>query len=100
MATRGERSMSPAQMRLVARHFKALGDAGRLRMLAALLDGERTVHDAATEAGLHLANASKHLQLLHLTGFVERRRDGHHVYYRLAGDDVRTLCEIARRAPR
>ena len=37
---------------------------------------------------------SKHLQLLHGLGFVERRKDGLFVYYRLADDTVFQLCDI------
>jgi ArsR family transcriptional regulator len=37
---------------------------------------------------------SKHLQLLHANGFVARRKDGLHVYYRLADRTVFQLCDI------
>lgn len=91
--------MSPEQVTYVASHFRALADAGRLRILAALHGGERTVRQVTAAAGLHQANTSKHLQLLHALGFVGRRRDGRFVYYRLTGGDMRELWEIARRRP-
>ena len=40
------------------------------------------------------ANASKHLQLLYQLGFVDRRKEGLDVYYRLADEDVFRLCDI------
>jgi ArsR family transcriptional regulator len=44
--------------------------------------------------GLGQANASKHLQLLHSLGFVERRKEGLFVYYRLASEHVFQLCDL------
>jgi len=44
--------------------------------------------------GLGTANVSKHLQLLHASGFVTRRKEGLFVYYGLAGEDVFRLCDI------
>lgn len=44
--------------------------------------------------GLRQANVSKHLQLLHSAGFVERRKEGLHVYYRVADEAIFDLCAI------
>ena len=46
------------------------------------------------ELGLGQANISKHLQFLHSQGFVGRRKEGLYVYYRLADQDVFTLCDL------
>ena len=37
---------------------------------------------------------SKHLQILHAARFVERRKEGLHVFYALAGSDVFRLCDL------
>ena len=66
----------------------ALAHSHRLELLEHLGQGERSVEDLAARAGLTLANASRHLQLLRRAALVEGRRDGKHVYYRLAGDEV------------
>ena len=66
----------------------ALAHAHRLELLEHLGQGERSVEDLAARAGLTLANASRHLQLLRRAPLVEGRRDGKRVYYRLAGDEV------------
>jgi len=63
---------------------QALGHAHRLELLEHLGQGERNVEHLAERAGLTLANASRHLQLLRRAGLVVGRRDGKRVFYRLA----------------
>lgn len=86
--------LTPELLEIVAERFKALAEPARLRILNTLRSGERTVSEVMEETGLGQANVSKHLQLLHALDFVERRKDGLFVHYRLAGDDVFQLCEI------
>jgi len=90
----GDRTLTPALLGIVAGRFKALGEPARLQILDTLRAGEATVTEIVEATGLGQANASKHLQLLHGLGFVTRRRDGLHIHYRLADDDVFTLCDI------
>lgn len=88
---------------------QALGHAHRLELLEHLAQGERSVEHLADRAGLTLANASRHLQLLRRAGLVEGRREGKRVYYHLAEEAAvvgllsalgrvgeRTNAEIAR----
>ena len=86
--------LTPEMITLVARRFAALAEPARLHIMQALRGGERTVGDLVEVTGLGTANVSKHLQLLHGTGFVTRRKEGLFVYYGLAGEDVFTLCDI------
>jgi ArsR family transcriptional regulator len=79
---------------LVAGRFRALAEPARLHLMSALRDGEQTVGELVEATGLGTANVSKHLQLLHAAGFVTRRKEGLHVYYGLAGEDVFQLCDI------
>jgi DNA-binding transcriptional ArsR family regulator len=88
------RAMSPELMELVATRFKVLAEPVRLQILNALRESEKTVTELVEETGVRQANVSKHLQQLHATGFVERHKEGLHVYYRIADDDVFRLCEI------
>jgi DNA-binding transcriptional ArsR family regulator len=90
----GDADLTPQVLELVAERFRALGEPARLRLLNALRSGEQTVTALMDATGLNQANVSKHLQLLHALGFVERRKEGLYVYYRLAGDEVFTLCDI------
>ena len=59
-----------------ARIGKALASPARLELLELLAQGERSVDALAVEAGLSLANASQHLQVLREAGLVERRKQG------------------------
>lgn len=87
-------ALTPEVLTLVAERFRALAEPARLHVLNALRDGEKTVTELLDETGLGQANASKHLQLLHRLGFVERRKEGLYVHYRLADDSVFQLCDI------
>lgn len=71
-----------------ARIGKALANAHRLEILDLLAQGERTVEDLAHEAGMSVANTSRHLQELKAARLVEVRREGLYGYYRLADERV------------
>ncbi|WPL17466.1 putative HTH-type transcriptional regulator YgaV [Thiorhodovibrio winogradskyi] len=73
------------QLAVIAR---ALGSAARLELLDYLAQGERSVDALARLSGLSVANTSKHLQQLKAAGLVQARRDGQHVRYGLADDQV------------
>jgi DNA-binding transcriptional ArsR family regulator len=79
---------------LVAERFKALAEPARLQILQALRTGEHTVTELVDSTGLGQANVSKHLQLLHGLGFVDRRKDGLYVHYRLSGEDIFLMCDL------
>ena len=86
--------LTPDMIELVAERFRALAEPARLHLMSALREGEQTVSGLVEATGFGTANVSKHLQLLHAAGFVTRRKDGLHVYYGLAGEDVFRLCDI------
>ena len=86
--------LTSEQLGHIAERFKALAEPSRLEILHSLKAGERTVSDLLEATGLGQANASKHLQVLFASGFVERRKDGVNTYYRLADADVFRLCEL------
>src|SRR5215472_16277028 len=79
-----------------ARIGKALSNPHRLEILELLAQGERTVDSLATEIGMSLANASQHLQALRQAALVDSRKEGLHVYYRLAEPAVFDLCRAVR----
>jgi ArsR family transcriptional regulator len=81
-------------LELVAERFKVLAEPVRLELLNYLRGGEMTVSELVEESGLAQANVSKHLRLLHASGFVTRRKDGLFVYYALADRGVFQLCDI------
>lgn len=71
-----------------ARIGKALASPRRLEILDLLAQGERTVEGLAGEAGMSVANTSRHLQELKAARLVEVRREGLYGYYRLADERV------------
>lgn len=79
-----------------ARLGKALSNPHRLEILELLAQSERTVDSLATELGISLANASRHLQALRQAALVDSRKDGLFVHYRLAGPEVFDLSNVIR----
>lgn len=84
-----------------ARVGKAVSNAARLELLDLLSQGEKSVETLARQSGLSVTNTSNHLKELRVTGLAAARKDGVHVYYRLADPTVheflRGLQEVARR---
>ena len=78
----------------LALRFKALSEPNRLAILSTLLAGEASVSELIEATGLGQANVSKHLLMLHQQGFVERRKEGLNVIYRLVDEDVFHICDI------
>ncbi len=79
-----------------ARVAKAIANPHRLEMVDLLAQGERSVEDLARETELSIANASQHLQALRGASLVTSRKEGLHVYYRLADPSVFRLVQIIR----
>jgi rhodanese-related sulfurtransferase/DNA-binding transcriptional ArsR family regulator len=81
-----------------ARIGKAIASPHRLEILEVLAQGERTVESVASETGLSVANASRHLQQLRQAQLVLTRREGLFVHYRLSGPEVVGLVLALRHA--
>ncbi|MBW1648909.1 MAG: metalloregulator ArsR/SmtB family transcription factor [Deltaproteobacteria bacterium] len=64
---------------------KALSDETRVRLLAALQDGELCVCQLIELIGLAPSTVSKHLSILRSARLIEGRKNGRWMYYRLAG---------------
>ncbi len=80
---------------LHARFFRALGDPNRLKILELLLEGEKTVGEIVDHLRAPQGRVSTHLACLRWCGFVDPRRDGRFVYYRLADPRVREIIRLA-----
>lgn len=93
-------TLSDDSQRLVFNEFaeitRSLGNVHRLVLLEHIAQGERPVERLAELAGLTIANASQHLQHLKRAGFVQSRREGKHVYYRLGDGPVQPLLAAIR----
>ena len=76
---------------------KALSSAPRLEVLELLAQAPRSVEVLARALNQSVANTSHHLQTLYRAGLVTRERDGLHIIYRVASDDV---CGLLRQLQR
>lgn len=75
---------------------RTLGNAHRLALIEHIAQGERAVERLAELSGLSVANTSQHLQHLRRAGFVQTRRDGKHVLYRLGNGPIAELLAALR----
>lgn len=75
---------------------RVLGHAHRLELIEHAAQGERSVERLAQLAGLSVANTSQHLQHLRRSGFVQSRRDGNRVLYRLGEGPILELLSALR----
>ncbi len=91
----GKRPLSEPTLDKVAELFKTLSEPTRLRLLYALMDGEKNVSQLVEETGALQANVSKHLGTLLDAGLVGRRKQGQSSCYRIADESVFELCDLA-----
>lgn len=82
--------------RMHAQICKALADPKRLLIINDLREGEKTVGDLAQSLELPQATVSQHLAILRQRSLVYSRRDGVHVYYRIANDKVTRAFDLLR----
>jgi len=71
--------------------FQLLADPTRRRIVEALRQGERQVGEIVDRAGIHQSGVSRHLRLLHESGFVAVRPDGQRRLYSLRPEPFRQL---------
>jgi DNA-binding transcriptional ArsR family regulator len=95
VATVAEAMPADGDIEGLADVFGLLADAGRLRVLVALLEGEMCVCDLAAVARTSESATSHHLRLLRAHRVVQVRRSGRMAYYRLADGHVRMLVDVA-----
>jgi DNA-binding transcriptional ArsR family regulator len=71
--------------------FETLADPTRRRIVAALRGGEQPVGDIVRQAGIHQSGVSRHLRILHQSGFVSVRPEGQRRLYALRPEPFREL---------
>ena len=86
----------PLDVRL--EHLRAVAEPTRLRIVAVLAEGELSVSDLAAVLGQSQPRVSRHLKLLCDSGLLQRSRERHWMYYRVATESeaagfVRMLLE-------
>ncbi len=86
-------TISIDQAAFAAETLKALGHPLRLRLVAALCEGDRTVTDLVNLTGARPATVSQQLRILRMRGLVRSRRSGGFATYHVADPG---LCDLIR----
>jgi DNA-binding transcriptional ArsR family regulator len=86
---------APTQVDLAVEVFQMLSDSSRVRLLWALLDGERAVNELAEAVEKAPAGVSQHLAKLRMARLVQTRRQANQIFYRITSAHVRHLVEDA-----
>ncbi len=95
VATVLERLPESAVFQDLAETFRVLSDAGRVRLISALLEaGELCVCDLAAVTGLSQTACSHNLRLLRSHRLVRYRKQGRNVYYSLDDAHIRLLLDV------
>ncbi|MBE3560840.1 MAG: winged helix-turn-helix transcriptional regulator [Ktedonobacteraceae bacterium] len=81
-------------LEMIAARFRLLGEPLRLKLLAALSEGEHSVGELVEMTGAGQPNVSKHLAALAEGGMVRRRKVGTSTLYSIADPLALTLCDV------
>ena len=82
---------------VTAKFFHGLCDLTRLRIIELLLDqGEKNVSELVASLGQPQSLVSNHLACLRWCGYVDSRREGKFVYYRVSDPRVQQILSLAR----
>jgi rhodanese-related sulfurtransferase/DNA-binding transcriptional ArsR family regulator len=92
----GERAAKDALFDGFAEVAKALANGRRAEIVDVLAQGERSVDEIAGELDQSVANTSHHLRAMARAGVLRARRDGTHIFYRLASERVGALWAALR----
>lgn len=76
----------------VAAYFSVLSEPTRLRIMHAICEEEKTVSQIVEELGATQTNISRHLNLMHRSGVLARRKEGNQVHYRAADPAMVEIC--------
>lgn len=71
---------------------QTLANAKRLEIINSLGERELAVGELADKMDVKISNLSQHLSLMKNKGILTSRRDGVHIYYRIANPKVIKAC--------
>lgn len=74
--------------------FRVMSAPLRLKIIHALCDQEKNVGQLLEIIDTTQPNMSQHLQTLYTAGIVAKRRDGVQIFYRIANDNIVSLCRL------
>ena len=81
------------QAQRVAELFSVLGDASRVKIIAALLKGPMNVQSLAEAVGISQSGISHHMRSLRLMQLVRSQKQGRQVFYELDDQHVEELFQ-------
>lgn len=94
----GQVKIKPDAMRAAAGQasslLRAIGNEDRLMLLCQLSQGEACVSDLELACSIFQPSLSQHLGVLRREGLVDTRREGKHIFYRVANDDALALLHV------
>ena len=74
--------------------LRAVAHPGRLRIICALIEGERSASSLARHAHLSATGLSQHASVLEAEGLILRRRKARSVLYRLHAPEAKALATL------
>jgi ArsR family transcriptional regulator, lead/cadmium/zinc/bismuth-responsive transcriptional repressor len=77
----------------VAELFRAFSDTSRVRIMSALVDGEKNVGTLAAIVKISESAVSHHMRSLRQMKLVETRREGKEVFYRIDDEHIIALFQ-------
>ena len=77
----------------VAELFRTFSDTSRVRIMSALVNGEKNVNVLAGIVGISESAVSHHMRGLRQMGLVQARREGKEVYYHIDDEHIIALFQ-------
>lgn len=75
---------------------QTMANAKRLEIISILGERELAVGDLADKMDVKISNLSQHLSIMKNKGILISRRDGVHIYYRIANPKVIKACGLMK----
>lgn len=75
---------------------QTMANAKRLEIISILGERELAVGDLADKMDVKISNLSQHLSIMKNKGILTSRRDGVHIYYRIANPKVIKACSLMK----
>ncbi|MDA8410507.1 MAG: metalloregulator ArsR/SmtB family transcription factor [Treponema sp.] len=80
----------------VAEILSMIANPKRLKILCLLTERDRSVDEIVQSGGSSISATSQQLKLLTLAGFLERRREGRNIFYRLKNEKILSLLHFLK----
>jgi ArsR family transcriptional regulator len=73
--------------------FRVMSAPMRLKIISCLCEGEQNVSYLLSKIETTQPNMSQHLNTLYKAGVLAKQRDGVQIYYRIANEQIVSLCK-------